>query len=128
MRFATWVFRLAGATGLLILLPMYFLEAWYGAEYPPPITHPELYYGFVGVALACQVMFLIIGSDPARYRPMMVPAMIEKFTYGIGTAWLVAGGRTVPTLAATAAMDLTLGVLFVAAFVKTRSQTLTERS
>jgi hypothetical protein len=128
MTFATWVFRLAGFSGLLILLPMYFFESWYGTEYPPPINHPELYYGFVGVALACQVMFVIIGSDPLRYRPMMVPAMIEKFTYGLWTAWLVVVGRTVPALAVTAAMDLTLGILFLAAFFKTSSQPVPERS
>ena len=120
MTFAKRVFRIAGVSGVLIMLPMYFIEQEYGTDYPPAITHPEFFYGFVGVTLACQVMFLIISTDPIRYRPMMVAAMLEKATWVIAVFWLVLAGRTPAIVTVTAAVDLTLGVLFVASFVKTR--------
>jgi len=69
MRFAKIVFLVAGIYGLLILTPMYFLENKIGRDTPPAITHPEYFYGFVGVALAWQVLFLVsraIPSDTAR--------------------------------------------------------------
>lgn len=43
-----------------------------------PLNHPELYYGFAGIALAWQGVFLILGRDPGRHRIMMIPAMREK--------------------------------------------------
>ena len=119
MMFSKRVFRIAGLSGLLILLPMYFVEHRYGMDYPPAITHPEFYYGFAGVTLACQVMFLIISVDPVRYRPMMIAAILEKVAYGTATTWLILEGRTPQALALTAAIDLTFGALFLAAFLRT---------
>lgn len=52
MTFARRVFLIAGSYGLVVLLPQYFLESRTGRELPPPITHPEYYYGFLGVAVA----------------------------------------------------------------------------
>ena len=81
MRFARVVFSVAGVWGLLVLAPLYFMFDAVGQMYPPPVTHPDFYFGFIGVALAWQVAFLGIGRDPGRLRPMMVPAMLEKFGY-----------------------------------------------
>ena len=83
MRFGKWVFLLAGASGILMIVPPYFLERHTSEQYPPPITHPEFYYGFFGVTLAWQVMFLVIGSNPIRYRTAMLPAMIEKASFAV---------------------------------------------
>jgi len=58
MKFAKVVFLVAGIYGLIVLLPLYFMEAQTGRDYPPPITHPEYYYGFIGVAVAWQLVFL----------------------------------------------------------------------
>lgn len=77
MRFAMWVFLVAGVSGILMVAPMY-LEDRFVQEYPPPTNRPEFYYGFAGVTLAWQVMFLVIASDPARYRRALLPAMLEK--------------------------------------------------
>jgi hypothetical protein len=33
------------------------------------------------VAPAFQFVFFIVGSDPVRFRPMMVPSVLEKFGY-----------------------------------------------
>ena len=119
MAFSRRLFRIAGLSGLLILLPMYFVERQYGTDYPPAVTHPEFYYGFIGVTLACQVMFLIISIDPIRYRPMMVAAIVEKFAYVIATAWLIVSKRTPDVLTLTVAIDFTFGMLFIVAFLRT---------
>ena len=72
MVFARRTFLIAGVYGLLALVPMYFLEGRIGRDIPPPITHPEYFYGFIGVAVAWQVAFLVIARDPVRFRPLMI--------------------------------------------------------
>lgn len=119
MRFARVVFTLAGAYGLLVLLPMAFQEGSIARDRPPAITHPEFFYGFIGVAVAWQVAFLMIGRDPARFRPMMIPSMIEKATFAVATSALFAQGRLAGELFAAGMIDLTLGVLFAIAFART---------
>jgi hypothetical protein len=49
MRFARWVFQSAGIYGLAVLNPHYFLEKQVSRDYPPPVTHSEYFYGFLGV-------------------------------------------------------------------------------
>ena len=77
MRLARWVFLLAGASGILMVAPLYCEERFF-RDNPPTINRPEFYYGFAGLCLAWQVLFLVIASDPVRYRPAMLPAMLEK--------------------------------------------------
>lgn len=89
MKFAKWTFLIAGVYGLLILVPQYFLEIQNGIDYPPVINHPEYYYGFIGVAVAWQFVFLLISRDPKRYRLVMLVAVIEKFSYGFATIILI---------------------------------------
>jgi hypothetical protein len=120
MRFAKGVFWVAGIWGLLAITPLYFMFELIGRKDPPAITHPGFYYGFVGVALAWQIAFLVIARDPARMRPMMVPSMVEKFSYGIAVVTLVMQGRMHRSDLVFAATDLLLGVLFVIAYVGTR--------
>ena len=93
MRFARWVFLLAGIYGLAVMVPQYFMEAKVGRDYPPEITHPEYFYGFVGVGIAWQIAFLIIARDPARFRTMMIPGMVEKVTFGVAALVLCYHGR-----------------------------------
>lgn len=117
--FARWVFWIAGVYGLLILSPFYFMEKQIGVDQPPPITHPEFFYGFLGCALAFQVVFLIIGADPVRYRLMMLPSVIEKFGYGFACLALLLQGRLPGVVMVFAGIDLVLGVLFLASFFTT---------
>ena len=119
MLFAKRVFFWSGVYGLVVLTPLYFLESTLNEVAPPPIAHPEHFYGFVGVALSWQVAFLIISRDPVRYRLLMIPAMLEKLSFGLGTWALFMMGRipAQPVLGGTA--DLVLAVLFLAAFLKT---------
>ena len=52
MKFPKTLLFIAGAYGLIVLIPQYFLETKNGRDFPPAITHPEYYYGFIGVAIA----------------------------------------------------------------------------
>jgi hypothetical protein len=119
MRFAKFVFVIAGVWGALVLMPLYFLSDRIGRHDPPAITHVEYYYGFLGVALAWQLAFLVIGSDPVRFRLMMVPAMAEKFGHVVTMAVLFMRGQLNTRQFAVNLPDLLLGLLFLAAFLKT---------
>ena len=122
MKFAKVVFWIAGIWGLLVITPLYFMFDLIGTKDPPAITHPGFYYGFVGVALAWQIVFLVIARDPVRLRPMMIPSVVEKFTYGIAVVALVVQGRMHRSDLVFAATDSILGLLFVIAYLGTRSR------
>ena len=119
MKFAKIVFLIAGVYGLIVLLPLYFMEAQTGRDYPPPITHPEYYYGFIGVAVAWQLAFLVLSRDPVRYRPLMLPSIVEKASFGIAVAVLYLQHRVSSFMFGAAMVDAFLGVLFIVAFLKT---------
>ena len=119
MRFARWVFLLAGISGVVVVAPLYFLEDLVGRDYPPPINHPEFFYGFAGVTLAWQVMFLVIASDPVRYRLAMLPAMLEKIGFVVAIFVLYAMSRVPAVWLGAASMDGSLFVLFIVAYLRT---------
>jgi hypothetical protein len=119
MKFARLVFLIAGIYGLIVLVPQFFLERKIGIDTPPPITHPEFFYGFICVAVAWQVLFLILSRDPIRYRPMMIPAMLEKIGFPIAVAILYLQGRLAQEIFIPASLDLVLLILFIAAYRKT---------
>lgn len=123
MKFAKRVFLIAGIYGLVVIAPMYFSESQIGRDFPSAITHPEYFYGFLGVTLAWQILFLILSRDPIRYRMMMIPAFLEKATYGIAIVWLFAQQRVASFVLGGAIVDLIFGALFLIAFWKT-SRTL----
>jgi len=119
MLFARRTFLIAGIYGLLALLPMYFLEGRIGRDHPPPITHPEHFYGFLGVAVAWQVAFLVIAREPVRFRPLMPVAVLEKASFGLPAIALWLTGRIPAPVLVVGLIDLTLGVLFVIAYLRT---------
>ena len=106
MTFSRRVFAGAGIWGLLIVLPLYFLFDRIGQQYPPPITHPEFFYGFVGVTVAWQLAFLAIASDPSRLRPLMLPSVVEKLGYVITLVVLYAQSRLTLSQLAIGVPDL----------------------
>lgn len=118
-KFATVVFTAAGIWGILDVVPLYFLFDYVGRKAPPAITHPEFYYGFAGVTLAWQVVFLFIGRDPSRYRIMMLPAILEKAAYVLPVLVLLAQHRLSLSTALPATPDLLWAVLFIMSFLKT---------
>ena len=119
MRFARAVFIVAGLWGIAVLGPLYALVDVSGRRYAPPSEYPHFFYGFVGVALAWQIAFLVIGSNPLRFRPLMIPAVIEKLGF-VATSLVLYGRARIAWQDAQAAIpDFVLCVLFVAAFVTT---------
>lgn len=96
---------------------MLFLEARISSDMPPAITHPEYYYGFLTTAIAWQVVFLIISTNPVRYRPLLLPCCIEKFAYAIALLWLWQRSRVTTFNLAFGVIDTVLGILFVIALL-----------
>ena len=121
MRFARIVFLGAGVWGIAVLTPLFWLIDVTGRRYSPPTDYPHFFYGFFSVAMAWQIAFLIIGSNPTRFRPLMIPGMLEKFGYVITLAVLYGQARISAIDAQAAVPDLLLGLLFIVAFAKTRT-------
>jgi hypothetical protein len=119
MRFAKIVFQVAAIWGFLVLTPLYFMFDLIGRNDPPPITHPGFFYGFVGIALAGQFVFVIIATDPARYRPLMIPSILEKLAYGAPVIVLVLQGRMHTSDLVFGCADLLFGALFAISYLKT---------
>ena len=122
MKLASRVFLIAGIYGLIVLLPLYFLEEKTGRDYPPPITHPEYYYGFIGVTIAWQILLLIISRDPIRYRPIMIPPMLAKSSFVIAVTILFLQGRVSSATLGASMIDLLLVILFLVAYFRTTKQ------
>ncbi len=121
MKFAKIVFFVTGVYGLLILSPMYFLENKIGRDAPPAITHPEYFYGFLGVGLAWQVLFLVLATDPVRYRPMILPSIFEKISWGVDLIVLFYQRRLALSSFAIGSVDWIFAFLFLAAYFTTKS-------
>jgi hypothetical protein len=122
MKFAKIVFWIAGIYGVLVITPLYFIFDKIGQQDPPPITHPGFYYGFAGTALAWQIAFLVIATDPLRFRPMMIPSIIEKVTYVAAIVVLYSQHRVHPADLALAGVDSLLALLFVISFSRTKAR------
>jgi hypothetical protein len=120
-RFSSIVFLVAGIYGLIVLLPGFFGEKMLADKMPPAITHPEFYYGFFGVAVAWQVAFLIISRDPQRFRPIIPAAVLEKLTFCVACAVLLALGRIPLIVAMGGAGDFILGTLFTISYFRLRA-------
>ena len=122
MKFAKILFWIAAIWGILVITPLYFLFDTIGRQDPPPITHPGFYYGFAGCALAWQFAFIVIATDPARFRTMMLPSVLEKFSFGAATSVLYLQHRLNTSDLALGGIDTLLGVLFLVAFFQTSAR------
>jgi hypothetical protein len=101
-----------------VLAPGFFSERIVAQQMPPPITHPEFYYGFFGVGLAWQVAFLIIAGDPARFRPLIPAGIVEKLIYSVSCFALYFLGRIPLLVLAGGTVDLVLGTFFAVAYAR----------
>ncbi|HET9359247.1 MAG TPA: hypothetical protein VFO58_05830 [Vicinamibacterales bacterium] len=119
MTFAKVVFLVAGVWGIVVLTPLYFLVDLTGRSYAPPADYPHFFYGFLSVAMAWQFAFLVIGSSPSRFRPLMITGIVEKFGHVAGVVILYQAGRLSVPDATAAVPDFILGVLFIAAYART---------
>ena len=112
---AHFLFRGAAIYGLIVLLPLYFLERQVAAP-AAALAHPEYYYGFIGAAAAWQLVYWTIGGDPVRYRPLMALGVIAKVGFWIPTFLLWLNGRTPTSTFALVNVDLLLGIAFFVAW------------
>jgi hypothetical protein len=119
MRFARTVYLIAGTYGLLVVVPGYFLEAKIDRDLPPAITHPEYFYGFLGVTIAWQILFLVLATDPVRYRAMILPSIVEKTGFGIPAIVLFLQHRIPLIVLSLGSVDWILAGLFAAAYIHT---------
>jgi hypothetical protein len=120
MKFAKVVFYVAAIWGVLVLTPLYFIFNLIGQQDPPPITHPAFFYGFIGTGLAWQIAFFVIATNPMRFRPMMIPAVLEKIGYGVPAVVLFLQKRMKPQDLLFSGADLLFAVLFLVSFLKAK--------
>ncbi len=113
-KFPARMFRWAAIYGVIVLLPLYFA--------PLPPMGGETFLGFVGLALVFQSVFWIVGGDPVKYRPLMLPSVAEKLVFGIPALGLWARGYPVTQpVTAFATIDVLLGIGFFLAWRRTPS-------
>lgn len=96
MKFIRIIFAVAAAWGLLALVPGLFDEAG---------PRPEYYYGFIGIALVFQLIFIMIAIDPGRYRALIPISILEKLSFFLPVTILYTQGR------------VTMGPIFFGAMV-----------
>lgn len=119
MRAIQWLFWAAGVYGVVIVAPLFFMEQRLGEDYPPPIAHPEYYYGFAVSVLGFQLMYLVIGFDPVRFRPLMLLGAACKLGFAAAVWILYAHSRVAGLMPGLASIDAVLGVLYLWAWAKT---------
>lgn len=110
MRFARWSFRCAGIYGLLVLLPLYAQA---------PLNGASLWmFGFAGAAGATQLAYLLIGSDPLRYRMVIPIGIVSKLSFFTPVALLYERGEVAGMMLGFALADLALALLFAVNFFR----------
>ena len=118
MKIAKWIFLIAGIFGLLSTIPLVFAENMMG------VKQPEFYYGFVFLDICWQILYLVVSSDPIRYRPMMIPAFLAKGSGTVALTWLYLIGRVSSQWIAIGAVDGIFAILFLVAFLATRCESM----
>jgi len=118
-RFARFTFAVAGIYGLAVTFPLYWMEDRISRETPPAITHAEYFYGFTGVVIAWQLVFLLIARDPVKRRNLMLVAILEKLGFAIPAIALYVQQRIADSVLGFGVIDVALAALFVASYLLT---------
>ena len=120
VRFARWVFFLAGIVGVAEIVPLYFLEATLAAA--------SLRLSIILSSIMASSAWFWRGrslssSSPAiqqRYVALMPAVFLEKLLYPAAVFMLYAQGRVHPQTLGGAALDLVWLALFVAVWLRLR--------
>lgn len=110
MTFARAVFAIVGIAGIAALLVRI------------PTAEDWSDHAISATLLAWQIVFFVIASDPVRFRPVMIPAALEKLLYVTAVLGLAFTGK-IPegdSFIGGVIVHGTFGVLFAVAFVLTR--------
>ena len=116
MRTARLIFTIAGIYGLVVLTPFLFMERFIAARTPGGLTHPEYYYGFLGAGLVMQLVYLTIGRDPVRFRPLMPLGTLAKLAFFIPVLILWLQERVPAATLEFASVDALLAFAFLYAW------------
>jgi hypothetical protein len=116
MKFAKWIFRSAGILGLLVMIPLAFAEKTIEQIMPPAVSHPEFFYGFIFLNACWQILYLVLSTDPIRYRLIMIPSFLAKASGVVALLWLYLQERISKQWTTTIAFDGICAILFMVAF------------
>lgn len=122
--FARRFCRFAGWYGILGLIPLLFMETKFGSHYPPPVSHPEFYFGFISIALSWHVAFLILSRNPLAHRTFLIPAGLEKLAFASSCIALFTFGKAPSFVALFGGIDLCFAGGFFYAFWKLSALTM----
>ena len=114
MRFATWSFALAGVYGLVATVSLYFQA--------PLTPDTQWLYAFAGAAAATQLAYLLIATDPVRYRLVIPVGIASKLSFAVPMTVLYARGDIAMASFVFALIDYALAVLFAVNFVRLPSR------
>jgi hypothetical protein len=117
IKFAQRLFLAAGIYGVAVVAPLFFLESQIARYDPPAITHPEFYYGFVCVALAWQIVYLMMSRDPLGLRPVLFPAIAGKAGFAVSVSVLFVQQRLAAVNLVLPSIDLLLAACFAWTYV-----------
>ena len=112
MKFAKWVLIVGGIFGLLAIIPLYFIEN----QIAPGLNYPEFYYGFIGINILWQILYIYISTNLSRFRPIILFAFFVKILGVISISWLILTERTETWWYGIIISDLILAIMFVTAY------------
>jgi len=120
MKLARWVFFSAGVFGFALILPLaYSLLSSQDSMFPAGATGLA-FYGYVFQFTCWQILYFLVSTDPARYRPLMIPALLAMITTPLFPVWAyVYGIRFWPAILVLTGV---LACLFVLAFWLTKAK------
>lgn len=110
MKFARWSFLLAALYGLTAIGLSIVMPTLTAATFSQ--------FAFAGAAGATQPLYLLIATDPHRYRATIPVGIASKLSFATPAFILYAQGTAPPLLPAFAAIDLALAALFAINFVR----------
>lgn len=116
MKTTRLIFTLAGIYGLIVLTPFLFMERMIAEQTPGGLTHPEYYYGFLGAGLVMQLVYLTIGRDPVRFRPLMPIGTLAKLAFFVPVLILFLQARVPAVTLEFASVDALLAFAFLYAW------------
>lgn len=118
------IYQGAGIYGLLILVPQLFLgnSIVSATPFPININYSPYFEGFMLVAIAWQVTFLLIATDPKRYRLIMLGTILEKAGFAFLCLYLKFFKDISPDIFLGGMVDLLLMFAFIFCFWKTEKE------